>query len=210
MCSLTITLPFNLQGPKVNKTPESETKRVGRPRRYTASASQEDSGTVEENKPMEVSILSIMSDTTEQQAEEEMTTQEPQKEESPAPPQKEKVELGQVLELAVQSMSVTMDEEDMEFSKDNNTAEIVKNTVEAPKENNSSINKFTHHQQAKQSTHQIKITYESAEEQDSDFEWKLENEEDSSVSHSPPAKKKKMLPTSAAPVNPSVSYFLFV
>lgn len=203
---LTTLYPFIFQGSKVNKTPESETKRVGRPRRYTASASQEDSPAVEENKPMEVNILSIMSDPT-AEPEAEMTTEEPAKEESP-PQQKEKVELGQVLELAVQSMSVSMEEEDIELSKDNNIPEIDQNSVEAPKETNSSISKFTHHQQAKQTTHQIKISYESAEEQDSDFEWKLENEEDSPVSHSPPAKKKKMLSTNAAAVVvPTVSFF---
>ena len=55
-------------------------------------------------------------------------------------------------------------------------------------------------QKVQHSAPQIKITYESADDQDSDFEWKLENEEDAD-NHSPPAKKKKTAATVAAATN---------
>lgn len=138
----------------------------GRPRRYTAPASQEEKEGEEEsseNKPIEVNIVSIQ---PEEMAEAEDINIEP--------PKKEKVNLGQVLELAVQSMSVTMETEEDEELTEKETSnhaniEISQDDLEI---------------------HQ-KITIESSRDHDSDFEWKLENEEEQ-VSHSPPAKKKKM------------------
>lgn len=182
----TFSLPF-LSGPKIIKPPETETKRVGRPRRYTAST-QEDTSTKEVNDPaVEVNILSIVPDSTEPEMLTELIKEDP--------PQKEKVELGQVLELAVQSMSVTMEEEETVIQIMDQPNEI-QNHVEPQKETNY---RFTQ-QKVQHSAPQIKITYESADDQDSDFEWKLENEEDAD-SHSPPAKKKKTAATVAAATN---------
>ena len=83
-----------------------------------------------------------------------------------------KVNLGEVLELAVQSMSVTMAEEEMEEK------------ATAPTQNSTSM--FT---DGKNLNH--RNSYDSNEDQESDFEWKLDNE-DETVSHSPPTKKKKL------------------
>lgn len=103
-------------------------------------------------------------------------------------PPKEKVDLGQVLELAVQSMSVTMETEEEELTQNKETHQPV---------NNQSTQEIISHS---------KMTFESTEDQDSDFEWKLENEEES-TSHSPPAKKKK-LNTSSSFIVPTVSILI--
>lgn len=119
------------------------------------------------------------------QAEEVSETQEEIKE----TPKKEKVNLGQVLELAVQSMSVTMETEEEEELTHKETHQSV--NTQSPQE-------IISHQ---------KMTFETTDDQDSDFEWKLENEEES-TSHSPPAKKKK-LNASTSFIVPTVGIFLF-
>lgn len=174
-------------GSKNKSTPESEVKRgPGRPRRYTAPASQEEEVEQEEEeesseiKPIEVNILSIQ---PEEMAEvEEIITD---------PPKKEKVNLGQVLELAVQSMSVTMETEEEEELTEKHTNKSVNTQIT---------------QEVLEVTHQ-KMTFESTKDHDSDFEWKLENEEDP-VIHSPPAKKKKMTASSSFIVPTVSSCFL--
>ncbi|XP_032793476.2 uncharacterized protein LOC116930192 isoform X2 [Daphnia magna] len=150
-------------GAKNKATPEIEAKRgPGRPRRYTAPVSRKEEES-SEIKPIEVNILSIQS---EEMAESEDTNTEP--------PKKEKVNLGQVLELAVQSMSVTMETEEEEEVEQKETSKHADIQIS----------------QEDLEVHQ-KITFESTKDHDSDFEWKLENEEEP-VSHSPPAKKKKI------------------
>jgi len=111
-----------------------------------------------ENKPIELNILSIQQEASE--------TKESSK----------KVNLGEVLELAVQSMSVTMAEEDGEE----------KNEVEHYQARNDS------------SVFTLRTPYESPDE--SDFEWKLDNEEDHTIL-SPPMKKKKMSANAIIPTN---------
>ena len=114
-----------------------------------------------------MNILSIQS---------EDITEAPEPEIVKEVPKKEKVHLGQVLELAVQSMSVTMEtEEEEELPQKETHHEPVTN--QPPQE----VNIVTHQ----------KMNFESTEDQDSDFEWKLENEEEAAT-HSPPAKKKKL------------------
>lgn len=150
-------------GAKNKATQEIEAKRgPGRPRRYTAPVSRKEEES-SEIKPIEVNILSIQS---EEMAESEDTNTEP--------PKKEKVNLGQVLELAVQSMSVTMETEEEEEVEQKETSKHADIQIS----------------QEDLEVHQ-KITFESTKDHDSDFEWKLENEEEP-VSHSPPAKKKKI------------------
>jgi hypothetical protein len=176
-------------GSKNKSTPEAEVKRgPGRPRRYTAPPSQEEEEEEEEEveeesseiKPIEVNILSIQ---PEEMAEvEEIITD---------PPKKEKVNLGQVLELAVQSMSVTMETEEEEELTEQHTNKSVNTQIT---------------QEVLEVTHQ-KMTFESTKDHDSDFEWKLENEEDP-VIHSPPAKKKKMTASSSFIVPTVSSCFL--
>ena len=172
-------------GSKNKGNPETEVKRgPGRPRRYPAPASQEEEEGEEEEeeeaseiKPIEVNILSIQS---EEMAEAEETNAEP--------PKKEKVNLGQVLELAVQSMSVTMETEEEDL-----TEKQINKPVSA--EASPEVIEIT----------QQKMTFETTKDHDSDFEWKLENEEEP-VIHSPPAKKKKMTASSSFIV-PTVSIF---
>lgn len=189
-CTLkNISLCYNVYfiGSKNKSTPEAEVKRgPGRPRRYTAPPSQEEEEEEEveeessEIKPIEVNILSIQ---PEEMAEvEEIITD---------PPKKEKVNLGQVLELAVQSMSVTMETEEEEELTEQHTNKSVNTQIT---------------QEVLEVTHQ-KMTFESTKDHDSDFEWKLENEEDP-VIHSPPAKKKKMTASSSFIVPTVSSCFL--
>ncbi len=164
-------------GSKNKTTPEPEVKRgPGRPRRYTAPAAQEEEPS--ENKPIEVNILSIQA---------EDITEVPEIDQKEAP-KKEKVHLGQVLELAVQSMSVTMETEEEEELVQKETHQPI--NTQPPQE----VNIVTHQ----------KMTFESTEDQDSDFEWKLENEEEA-ASQSPPAKKKK-LTASTSFIVPTVSF----
>lgn len=130
-------------GSKNKTTPVAELKQAPVP----SKAAEDGCG---ENKPIELNILSI------------------QQEGSESKESSKKVNLGEVLELAVQSMSVTMAEEDGE---EKHEAESF-----ASARNDSSV--FT-----------LRTPYESPDE--SDFEWKLDNEEDSIIL-SPPLKKKKM------------------
>lgn len=142
---------------------------------------EEEEEEASEIKPIEVNILSIQ---PEEMAEaEEIITD---------PPKKEKVNLGQVLELAVQSMSVTMETEEEE-------EELTE------KHTNKSVNTQIS-QEVLEVTHQ-KMTFESTKDHDSDFEWKLENEEEP-VIHSPPAKKKKITASSSFIVPTVSSCFL--
>ena len=160
----------------------------GRPRRYTAPTQQnkEDSDITEpsENKPIEVNILSI-------QAEEDLDTEAA--EDIKESPKKEKVNLGQVLELAVQSMSVTMETEEEEGD------------MLVVKDGTQSTNTTQPVQASQDSLPLTRMTFESTEDQDSDFEWKLDNEEET-VSHSPPTKKKKL---NASYIVPTVILFYF-
>ena len=148
-------------GSKNKGAPASEPKRVPK--------KADEAGSGGENKPIELNILSIQQEDAENK-------------ETP-----KKVNLGEVLELAVQSMSVTMAEEDVEEKN-----EMTDNFSVAHHDNNI----FT-----------LRNSYESADE--SDFEWKLDNEEDSTVL-SPPSKKKKLSANAIVPIVSMIMTFLFI
>ena len=152
------------------KNKDGEVKRgPGRPRRYPSA--QEEGGS--ETKPIELNIVSYQAEAS-----------EPQKE-------KKKVQLGEVLELAVKSMSVTMAEDDVDKETE----------VQEPEKSSNHV--------AESESHKV---YEITEDQDSDFEWKLDNEEENS-SHSPPIKRKKtgnanvVVPTVSVPDNSRLKSF---
>lgn len=227
------------------KNIEPQPKRgPGRPRKYTASAPQGEEEGPSENKPIEVNILSI-------QAEESMADQAGDSETTEVSIEvssKDKVNLGQVLELAVQSMSVTMEPEEEE-EEEEATNKIEENTVtveltaeasapevqsepsapspiaspapatvEIPEPAPSTASEpvveqpavaelplsttITPIPQPEESLLQEKIAFVPTED-DSDFEWKLDNEEDV-VIQSPPTKKKKTA-GSANVIVPTVS-----
>ena len=142
----------------------------GRPRRYPSS--QEEN----ESKAIEVNIVNIQSQSSVVEQKE-----------------KKKVELGEVLELAVQSMSATMTEDEAENSKQ---AQQQSQSEEKPRVVRRPVPE-------KHQTYDL-----SAEDLDSDdFEWKLDNEEDSiGVSHSPVVKKKKTSASSSNVIVPTVSF----
>lgn len=151
-----------------------ESKRgPGRPRRYPSVAEE---GPSDGSQPMEVNILSI------------------QPEQSEKRDTGKKVKLGEVLEIAVQSLSVTMAEEEVD-DKEGSTSDSGKHKVESIVADDSKVTQpLTSRRQSA-----------AAEEHDSDFEWKLDNEEET-VAHSPPVKRKKVSSTS---VIPTVSCYVF-
>lgn len=137
---------------------------------------------------MEVDIVRV-----EEPTEEEATEDQP-------PTKKEKVNLGQVLELAVQSMSVTMEEEE---TQDDKSKKVPPKAVTATPATNITAVKTQPAVKTQTAVTISATSNDSAGDDDdgqssesSDFEWKLDNGDDGS-GRSPPAKKKKMGATTA-------------
>ena len=142
------------------KVKESEVKRgPGRPRRYPSA---QEEGPSDGSKPVEVSIVAYQ--TAESAVDEVKKEPQPQQ-------QKKKVQLDEVLELAVQSMSATLGEE-----MDEQRSAVDRSEANEGRKN-----------------------FDAAEDRDSDFEWKLDNDDEATATSataastiSPPAKRKKM------------------